>query len=412
MSLRRFLGVEDRSAPSATQMFADATDYLDALTGPNTSAGEAVTSMSALQLTAVYGSVRILSEVIGSLPVGTFIRWDGARKPFLPEPTWLDEMPEGAPWPRSVVMGQAMVSLLLVGNAFIRPNWDRGVVTHLEVLDPTGIAIEVDGPRRYYRVGSTTYTDTELVHVPGLMLPGSEVGMSPISICAETMGLSLAAQRFGATFFGNGATPGGLIEVEGALTDTGRKSIKAAWQAIHGGAENAHRVAVLTEGAKFSRLSVSPNEAQFLETRAFQVSDIARIFGVPNHLLNDATGSTAWGSGLAEQNTALSQFVLRPWVVRLEQAMTRILRMSAVSPRAFVRFNLDGVMRGDLKDRMTSYVQGINAGIYYPDEVRSWEDLPPLPDGLGQPKAKPSPPALPPGPPSPTPPEAEPEEGP
>lgn len=411
MSLKRFLGLGRALSP--TQEFdRNVRDALDGLvSGPNTSAGETVTASSALQLTAVYGCVRILSEVIGSLPVDTFIRWDGARRPYRPTPPWLEEMPDGALWPRSVVLGQAMVSLLLSGNAFVRLIWDGPKVVYLDVIDPTGIVIEAEGPRRFYRVGSAVYSDTELVHIPGLMLPGSDIGLSPISYCAETMGLGLAAQRYGGAFFGNGATPGGLIEVEGALTETGKKSIKAAWGAMYGGAGNANKVAVLTEGAKFSKLSVPPDEAQFLETRAFQVADIARIYGVPNHLLNDSTGSTSWGSGLEEQNTALSQFVLRPWVVRLEQALTKALRMEGASARAFVRFNLDGTLRGDLATRMTTYVQGVTAGIYTKDEVRALEDMPPLPDGLGAAKP-PAPPPPPPGSPTPAQSEPPPEEGP
>jgi HK97 family phage portal protein len=142
-------------------------------------------------------------------------------------------------------------------------------------------------------------------------------------------------------------------------------------------------VALLTEGAKFSKITMSPDEAQFLQTRQFQVPEIARIFGVPPHLISDATNSTSWGSGLAEQNQAFAMFSLRPWLERIEAGFTRLLYAESANRQLFVKFSLDGIQRGAPKERMDMYSIGLQQGIYSIDEVRAWEDLEPLPDGKG-----------------------------
>jgi len=157
-----------------------------------------------------------------------------------------------------------------------------------------------------------------------------------------------------------------------------------AWRAANSGVDNAHRVALLTEGAKFSKVAMSPDEAQFLQTRQFQVPEIARIFGVPPHLISDATNSTSWGSGLAEQNIAFSMFSLRPWLERIEAGFNRLLFAETADRMKFMKFNLDEIKRGAPKERMELWATGLMNGIYSIDEVRAAEDMPPLPDGLGE----------------------------
>lgn len=141
---------------------------------------------------------------------------------------------------------------------------------------------------------------------------------------------------------------------------------------------------MLTEGAKFSKVALSPDEAQFLQTRQFQVPEVARIFGVPPHLIADATNSTSWGSGLAEQNQAFAQFSLRPWLERIEAGLTRLLYAETADRKKFIKFGLDGIQRGAPTERMGMYSIGLQQGIYSIDEVRAWEDLEPLPDGAGE----------------------------
>jgi HK97 family phage portal protein len=168
-----------------------------------------------------------------------------------------------------------------------------------------------------------------------------------------------------------------VIETPGEMTREAAERFAESWHARHQGVGSANRVGVLTGGAKLQRVSIQPNDAQFLETRAFQVPDIARIFGVPPHLIADASNSTSWGSGLAEQNLAFGQFSLRPWIDRIEEAHNRLLVTHGVT-EAFVKLNMDALLRASLKDRYESYAVGIASGFLEEDEARALEDMPPL----------------------------------
>jgi HK97 family phage portal protein len=343
-----------------------------------TKSGKRVTYDTAMTVSAVYGSVRILSDNISTLPLDTFQRIDGTRRPYRPRPEWLN-FTDG-PYNRIEVLGQVMVSLLLDGNAYIATYRDRsGLIVWLEVLDPRQVEPEKVGSTIRYSVNGQPSVDAlDILHITGMMMPGAVKGISPVTAARETIGLAIAATAYGAAFFGNGAVPGSVVEVPGQLSADGIKALRAAWEERHRGAENAHRLAVITEGAKFSKLTVDPEDAQFLETREFQVSDIARIYGIPPHLLSDASGSTSWGSGLAEQNTAFVQQSLRPWVERIEAAFTFALHTEGRPSNTFVKLNVDGLLRGSNKDRMMSYQIGLQNGLYTINEVRALEDLGPV----------------------------------
>ncbi|MFJ4666723.1 phage portal protein [Kitasatospora purpeofusca] len=377
--------------------WSDASDSL-IIRGPMSASGQRVDASAALRVSAVFGCVRLLSETIATLPVSTYSRRGGARR-LVTSPTWLD-YPTAEPGGlgRIDLLSQIVLSLLLEGNAYIAVLWDGPNIVGLEVLDPTRIdthTVVVDGKRRkiFYatdvdrdgnEVALGWFTTREILHIPGMMLPGDFTGVSPISFARESIGLALASQTYGAKFFANGAMPGAVVEVPGAMSEEGLARAREAWRIANSGVENAHRVALLTEGAKFSKIAMSPDEAQFLQTRQFQVPEIARIFGVPPHLISDATNSTSWGSGLAEQNQAFAMFSLRPWLERIEAGFTRLLFAESANRQLFVKFSLDGIQRGAPKERMEMYSTGLQQGIYSIDEVRAWEDLEPLPDGQGQ----------------------------
>jgi HK97 family phage portal protein len=300
-----------------------------------------------------------------------------------------------------------MVSLLARGNAYILVQWLRdGSIGRLVVLAPDKVTIEHTGGLKSFRVmgtdgGSSVFPplsgtfSNEILHLKGMSLPGSHYGLNPIEVCSETFGISLAAQRYGANFFANDGTPGGIIEIppEVKLSPTGQKALREAWRDLHGGPANAKTIAVLVDGAKYSSIQVSPDEAQFLETRKFQVSDIARIYGVPPHLLADASNSTSWGSGLAEQNTAYVIHSLRPWLERVEARLTMLVRIEAMrmapgvstldGPQAFINLNEEALLRGATSERWTTHRANVMAGVLTADEVRLEEGLPPLPNELG-----------------------------
>lgn len=374
--IRQLLGLEERAIPSETFNIGPA--FVTA----RTASGKPVTIDTALQVSAVYGSWRIISDNVSTLPVGPFIESGTASEPFDPVPEWL--LFESGPHGRIEVLSQVVISLLSDGNAYLATYRDpTGRILWIEVLDPTQIepVRMSDGSVGYEVNGGEILTSFDVQHIAGMMKPGTLKGVSPIRAAQETIGLSLASTEYGAAFFGNGAIPGMTVEVPGELSDAGVARLKSAWNEAHQGSGNARKLAVLTEGAKFSAISIPPEDAQFLETRAFQVADIARIYGVPPHLLADATGSTSWGSGLAEQNTAFVQQSLRPWVVRIEAAFTAMLRSEGYPRTVSVRLNVDGLLRGDYQKRVDTYVKGIGAGLYTINECRGWEGLPPVEGG-------------------------------
>ncbi|WP_371800896.1 phage portal protein [Streptomyces sp. NBC_01732] len=397
MGFWRALFRGDSPAVEKRAAWDDASDMFP-MPGVMSSAGQKVDSNAALRVSAVFGCVRLLSETIATLPVATYSRRGGVRKE-VKSPTWLD-YPTAEPGGlgRIDLLSQVVLSLLLEGNAYLAVLWDGPSIVGLEVLDPSRIdthTVIVEGRRRkvFYasdydddgnEVALGWFTTREILHIPGMMLPGEFTGVSPISFARESIGLALAAQTYGAKFFANGAMPGAVVEVPGAMSEEGLARAREAWRLANSGAENAHRVALLTEGAKFSKVTMSPDEAQFLQTRQFQIPEVARIFGVPPHLISDATNSTSWGSGLAEQNQAFAMFSLRPWLERIEAGFTRLLFAETANRQLFVKFSLDGIQRGAPAERMGMYSIGLQQGIYSIDEVRAWEDMEPLPDGLGE----------------------------
>lgn len=356
----------------------------------STTSGERVDQSSVLGIAAVWACIRIISDGVSTLPYEVTLG-KGANAEMTEAPHWLEQP---SPTMDSIDFRvQVMISLLLRGNAYVLVIRDEnGLVLELIVLDPDKVSPKVttDGRVMYQVEGVNGLLDhTEIMHLKGLILPGSIVGISPLDQVAETLGLTLAVQRFGSAFFGNGAMPSAVVEVDGELSPDGARIMKRSWEAMHRGASKAQGLAVLTSGAKFKQVSIAPEQAQFLATRGFQVAEIARIFGVPPHLIQDASGSTSWGSGLSEQSVNYVTHTLRPWVTRLEAALTRLARserpeLSASSKPLYVRLSMESLVRGDYASRIATYRTALEAGIYNLDEVREMEGRPPLPDGTGQ----------------------------
>lgn len=394
---RIILGVPDETRSISFQdIWAKGLD-LDGF--GNRHAGVKVDANSAMALSAVFGAWRIISEGVATLPRDTMIRRDGIPAPYRPRPAWVDRPNASDTWIEFT--GQVMVSQLMDGNAYVLVNWNGdGSVGSLKVLDPELVTPEKAGGMVVYKVRSDTEemvfpslsgtSPFEILHFRAMSAPGALVGLSPIEACAETFGISLAAQKYGSKFFANDATPGGVIELppEFNLSEAGQRSLKEQWNDMYGGPHNAKRVAVLTQGAKFSKMQVAPAEAQFLETRAFQISDVARIYGVPPHLLGDASGSTSWGSGLAEQNTAYVIHTLRPYLERIEARFTRLLQVEAFNLTkrevpVYLNLNEEALLRGDTETRWASHRANVATGVLTADEVRREEGYVPLPDGVG-----------------------------
>jgi HK97 family phage portal protein len=345
-----------------------------------TYAGTVITYDTSLKIGAVYACVRLLADTISTLPVDTFYREGGSRLVFRPKPIWVETPDIGMA--REDFLQQAMVSLLLDGNVFIRIFRGRsGEITSLTVLDPTRVEVRRNPATREveYAIDGTAgavLTAAEVLHITELRRPGALRGVSRIEEVKQALGLASALEEFSARFFGQGSTTQGLIEWPGNLTREQAKDLADGFEEGHKGLRRAHRPGVLFGGAKFVKTGVDPNEAQMLESRQFAVEEIARIFRCPLHLLQVSTpGAMSYAS--VEQNAIqFAQYTLRPIISKFETALSTLL-----PGRAFVKFNLDAILRGDIQTRFAAYSTGQLAGFLSVNDVRRLEDYAPAPGG-------------------------------
>ena len=293
----------------------------------------------------------------------------------------------------SFIFRETMMShLLLHGNAYaqiIRNG--RGEVVALYPLLPNKMDVSRENSGRLYY----TYTRNsdepngrqkfeqvvlpreDVLHISGLGFDGL-IGYSPIAMAKNAIGIAIATEEYGATFFANGATPGGILEHPGIVKDPER--LRQSWKAQFSG-KNNHSVAVLEEGMTFKQMAIPPNEAQFLETRKFQINEIARIFRVPPHMVGDLEKSSF--SNIEQQSLDFVMYTLNPWIVRWEQAMQQSLLLPAEKGRLSFRFNVDGLLRGDYQSRMNGYAVARQNGWMSANDIRELENMNPIPDEEG-----------------------------
>jgi len=286
-----------------------------------------------------------------------------------------------------------MTHLLLWGNAYaqiIRNG--KGEALGLYPLMPAKMTVDRDAKGElFYRYQRTTedspglgkaetvYLDPhDVLHIPGLGFDGL-VGYSPIAMARNAIGMAIACEEYGAKFFANGANPGGVLEHPGTIKDPAK--VRESWNSVYQGSGNSHRIAVLEEGLHFNPISISNEQAQFLETRKFQINEIARIFRVPPHMVGDLEKSSF--SNIEEQSLEFVKYTLGPWVIRWEQALARALFSEAEKPRMFFKFNVDGLLRGDYVSRMNGYAVGRQNGWMSANDIRSLENLDPIPEDEG-----------------------------
>ena len=360
-----------------------------------TTAGMTVNERTAMQTTAVYACVRILSEAIAGLPLHVYqYRMDGSKERFPQHPLYTLLHNEPNPEMTSFVFRETLMShLLLWGNAYAQiVRNGRGQPVALYPLLPSKMEVS-RAPNgqllyTYYRDtdecglkpkgGYVTLRRDEVLHIPGLGFDGL-VGYSPIAMAKNAIGMALATEEYGARFFANGANPGGVLEHPGVIKDVQR--VKDSWNAAYQGSGNAHRVAVLEEGMKFQAIGIPPEQAQFLETRKFQIDEIARIFRVPPHMVGDLEKSSF--SNIEQQSLEFVKYTLDPWVVRWEQSLCQALLLPSEKSELFIRFNLDGLLRGDYASRMTGYATGRQNGWLSANDIRELEDMNHIPASEG-----------------------------
>jgi len=351
----------------------------------STSSGKSVNERTAMQTTAVYACVRILAETIASLPLHVYKYTAGGKEKAASHQLYYLLHDEPNPEMTSFVFRETLMShLLLWGNAYAQIIRDgRGRVLALYPLLPDRMTVDrtTDGELFYeYRkdAGYVILRPEDVLHIPGLGFDGL-VGYSPIAMAKNAIGMAIATEEYGAKFFANGASPGGVLEHPGVVKDPAR--IRESWNAVYQGSGNAHRVAVLEEGMKFQPIGIPPEQAQFLETRKFQINEIARIFRIPPHMIGDLEKSSF--SNIEQQSLEFVKYTLDPWVVRWEQAMQRALLSPSEKRDFFIKFNVDGLLRGDYQSRMNGYAIGRQNGWMSANDIRELENLNRIPEELG-----------------------------
>ena len=355
-----------------------------------TTSGKTVTERSAMQMTAVYSCVRILAEAVAGLPLHLYkYTDDGGKEKAIDHPLYRLLHDEPNPEMSSFVFRETLMThLLLWGNAYaqiIRNG--RNEIIALYPLMPNKMSVDRDENGHlfytYYRGPdeaiknkdlAVTLQPSDVLHIPGLGFDGL-VGYSPIAMAKNAIGMAIACEEFGAKFFANGAAPSGVLEHPGTIKDPSR--VREAWQSQFGGSSNSGKVAVLEEGMKYTPISISPEQAQFLETRKFQINEIARIFRVPPHMVGDLEKSSF--SNIEQQSLEFVKYTLDPWVIRWEQSLMRALLATDEKAAYFVKFNLEGLLRGDYQSRMNGYAIGRQNGWMSANDIRELENLDRIP---------------------------------
>ena len=354
------------------------------------SSGKMVNERSAMQMTAVYACVRILSEAIAGLPLHMYrYREDGGKEKATDHPLYLLLHDEPNPEMSSFVFRETLMThLLLWGNAYAQILRNgKGEVIALYPLMPNKMSVDRDNNGQLYYTYQMASEDTpaadaglvilkpsDVLHIPGLGFDGL-VGYSPIAMAKNAIGLAIATEEYGAKWFANGAAPSGVLEHPGTIKDPSR--VREAWQSQFGGSSNSGKIAVLEEGMKYTPITISPEQAQFLETRKFQINEIARIFRVPPHMVGDLEKSSF--SNIEQQSLEFVKYTLDPWVVRWEQSIHRSLLSEDEKATYFVKFNVEGLLRGDYQSRMNGYAIGRQNGWMSANDIRELENLDRIP---------------------------------
>ena len=343
-----------------------------------------------MQMTAVYSCVRILAEAIAGLPLHLYTyKEDGGKEKAIGHPLYLLLHDEPNPEMSSFVFRETLMThLLLWGNAYaqiIRNG--KGEVVALYPLMPNRMTVDRDSSGQLFysyqmnnsdaptmKAGTVILKPSDVLHIPGLGFDGL-VGYSPIAMAKNAIGLAIATEEYGAKFFANGATPGGLLEYPGTVKDPDR--VRESWNKGFSGSQNAGKVAILEEGMKYTPISIAPEQAQFLETRKFQINEIARIFRVPPHMVGDLEKSSF--SNIEQQSLEFVKYTLDPWVVRWEQSLSRALFTPEEKKKYFFKFNVEGLLRGDYQSRMNGYATARQNGWMSANDIRELENLDRIP---------------------------------
>jgi HK97 family phage portal protein len=355
--------------------------------------GKRVNDRTALQHTVVYACVRVLSEAIAQLPLHLYQYTENGKERVPQHSLYFLLHDQPNPEMTSFIFRETLMShLLIYGNAYaqiIRNG--RGDVVELYPLMPDKMKVDRDEHNNLIYVysrydeanpnikeqGDIILPAEQVLHIPGLGFDGL-VGYSPIAMAKNAIGISLACEDYGASFFANGASPSAVLEHPGVIKNPER--VREAWHRAYGSG-NAHKTAILEEGMKYTPISIPNNEAQFLETRKFQIEEIARLYRVPLHMIGDLEHATF--SNIEQMSLEFVMYTLSPWLVRWEQSLMKALLSDSEKGKYFIKFNVEGLLRGDYASRMSGYATARQNGWMSANDIRELEDMNMIPDELG-----------------------------
>jgi HK97 family phage portal protein len=375
-------------AQSRTLTSADLARLLAARS--TSSAGVAVTPERAMALSAVFSCVRVLAESVGQLPVHLYEKRGREKQKAEDHP--LHDVLHFAPNKFQTAQEWRewlMACLGTWGNAYcriVRVGPSRRLrVGELLPIHPAAVRPKYDasaGEMRYHVAleggGEDVFTAEDVMHIPLFSLGGG-VGVNPVQYAREAIGLGIGAETFGARLFANGAQPGGVLQVPKVLSDKAYERLKSSWEERHQGGDNAHKPAILEEGMTWQSVGFSAEDAQFLETRKHQRSEIAGMYRVPPHLIGDLDKATF--SNIEHQSLDFVVRGLLPYVTRIEQRIIFHLLPPDERRRYFPRINVAGLLRGDMQARAAYYHSLVQDGVLSPNEIRDLEDLNPREGG-------------------------------
>ena len=344
-------------------------------TGPGhgmlpTWAGATIDADVALRHSAVWSCVRLLADTVSTLPVDCYRR--GEREPIATPPILVEP---AAGQPLHEFAYSVMVSLLLRGNAYGLVTARSGATmlpSQVELVHPDKVSVQVDedGTVRYRLLGRDV-DRADIWHVKAFTMPGTVLGLSPVEYARQSIGLGLGAEKFGSQFFGDGATPSGVLTTPDRLNREQVEMLSDNWKTAH---HNKRTPAILAGDLTWQSITVAPEESQFVETMKLNVAQVARVFGVPPEMIGAEAGNALTYSNVEGRAIDFLRYSLNPWLVRLEAALSRLL-----PSRQYVKFNPNALLRSDTKTRYEAHEIALRAGFLSVDEVRDLEDRPPLP---------------------------------
>ena len=395
MGWREWFGFpKPRDAPRLPEVTDNVRDSGSLFVFGTANSGERVDEKSAMQIATVYACVRLLAESVACLPLHLYqLDGEDGKLKAKDHPLYKILYRQANPEMTSFSFWEVMMThLLLWGNAYAQIVRDgKNGILGLYPLLPENVEMDRENGGELYYIYHA-YTDEvpgetnkdilfrrdEILHIPGMGFNGL-VGFSPIAMMKNALGTTLAVERYGSSFFKNGAQPSGVLEHPGVLKNP--EKIRQNWSDVYGGAGNAHKVAVLEENMHYKPISLPPEDSQFLSTREFGVEEICRIFRVPPHMVQDLKRSTY--NNIEHQSIDFVVHTLAPWLTRIEQAIIKDLLLEEEQAQYFPKFNVDGLLRGDYKSRMEGYAIGFANGFLSPNDIRRLENMDPIPEDEG-----------------------------